>query len=191
MMYEWIATRPGAPWQKQPDPRPGLSACTLSLKPGAAQRWQGFGGCFNELGWKALSRLDAARRENVLHELFSPAGGCGFNYCRLPIGASDYAESWYSHNEQAGDLEMKHFSLARDEQSLIPYLQAARRHQPDLTLFASPWSPPTWMKQPPAYNNGTLVWTPGKPDGVCPLFCPLCAGVCPARDARRGCACAE
>lgn len=32
--------------------------------------------------------------------------------------------------------------------------------QPGLGLFASPWSPPTWMKSPPVYNYGTLVWTP-------------------------------
>ncbi len=160
MKYDWIASCPGSVWQKQSAPSPVTASFPLRLKPGQARIWKGFGGCFNELGWKALKRLDEARRENVLHELFSPSGGCGFNYCRLPIGASDYAESWYSHNEQAGDLEMKHFSIARDEQSLIPYLQAARRHQPDMFLFASPWSPPTWMKQPPAYNNGTLVWTP-------------------------------
>ncbi len=41
---------------------------------------------------------------------------------------------------------MKDFSLARDEKSIIPLVQAARRVNPDLALYASPWSPPGWMK---------------------------------------------
>lgn len=160
MMYEWMASRPGATWQKQPTPPRGSAACTLSGSSGPAQRWKGFGGCFNELGWKALQRLDAATRDHVLRDLFATDGGCGFNYCRLPIGANDYAESWYSHHEQPGDFDLRHFSVARDEQGLIPYLEAARRYQPGLFLFASPWSPPAWMKQPPVYNHGVLIWTP-------------------------------
>lgn len=28
-----------------------------------------------------------------------------------------------------------------------------------MKFFASPWSPPTWMKYPKAYNCGTLVWS--------------------------------
>lgn len=160
MIYEWMASQPDAMWQKQPIPPRGSAVVTLSCPSGLAQRWKGFGGCFNELGWKALRRLDEATREQVLRELFAPTGGCGFNYCRLPIGANDYAESWYSHHEQPGDFELRHFSVARDEQHLIPYLEAARRHQPEMFLFASPWSPPAWMKQPPVYNHGVLNWTP-------------------------------
>ena len=29
-----------------------------------------------------------------------------------------------------------------------------------MTLFASPWSPPTWLKRPRAYNYGTLILEP-------------------------------
>jgi len=123
------------------------------------QAWEGFGGCFNELGWIALQALAAGDRDAVLDALFDPAEGCRFSLCRLPIGASDYAAEWYSHNEADGDYAMKHFSIVRDERHLIPYIRQARRRRPDLTLFASPWSPPTWMKFPKAYNYGTLVWT--------------------------------
>ena len=87
--------------------------------------FKGFGGCFNELGWKALSHLDENERGEVLGALFS-TDGCAFNYCRLPIGANDYAESWYSHNETEEDFAMETFSIARDRQYLIPYIRAAR-----------------------------------------------------------------
>jgi glucosylceramidase len=124
------------------------------------QRWEGFGGCFNELGWIALSKLSPARRKAVLESLYHPETGCRFNYGRIPIGASDYAAEWYSHNETDGDLAMKHFSIERDHKHLLPYIRSALALRPDITLFASPWSPPAWMKVPKVYNYGTLVWTP-------------------------------
>jgi glucosylceramidase len=76
-------------------------------------------------------------------------------------GANDYSEIWYSHNETAGDLAMADFSIERDHRYLIPFIEAAREMRgEELTLFASPWSPPTWMKFPQAHNYGTLVWQP-------------------------------
>jgi glucosylceramidase len=76
------------------------------------------------------------------------------------MGANDYAAEWYSHNEHDGDFAMEHFSIARDHLYLLPYIREGLVYCPDMTLFASPWSPPTWMKFPKAYNNGTLVKTP-------------------------------
>ena len=159
MKYEWFSSSPAKQWKKQGQPVWVDAAPSLQgLQP--LQAWKGFGGCFNELGWKALSYLTAKERETILRELFSPESGCGFNYCRLPIGANDFAENWYSHNEHADDFAMKHFSIERDEKNILPYLRAARKHQPDLFLFASPWCPPTWLKSPPVYNYGSLVWKP-------------------------------
>ena len=34
-----------------------------------SQTIDGFGGCFNELGWTSLAALSEADRESVLHEL--------------------------------------------------------------------------------------------------------------------------
>lgn len=96
----------------------------------------------------------------MYNALFSPDGDSRFSICRLPIGASDYALEWYSHNEAENDVEMDHFSIERDRQYLIPYIKEALKRNPDLQLFASPWSPPTWMKFPKAYNYGTLRWEP-------------------------------
>ncbi len=111
------------------------------------QTIEGFGGCFSELGWTALRHLDQARQEEILQALFAPGHGVNLNSCRVPIGASDFALDWYSHDEVPGDFDLEHFSLARDEQHLIPFIQAAQRHQPDLAVWASPWSPPTWYKR--------------------------------------------
>ena len=88
--------------------------------------------------------------------LFDPNEGCAFTYGRIPIGSSDYALSRYSLAETANDFEMENFSIERDRMDLIPYIQAALAIQPDLHLWASPWSPPPWMKSNNGYDRGTM-----------------------------------
>lgn len=145
----WMAKQPetvNAPATLEPDGR-------------TYQRMEGFGGCFNELGYRALSHLSGADRAELLSELFLPQKA-NLNLCRLPIGANDYAENWYSLDETPGDFSLAHFSIERDRRRLIPYIKEALGYQPEMKLFASPWSPPTWMKDPPVYNWGKLIWTP-------------------------------
>ncbi len=64
------------------------------------QSIDGFGGCFNELGWGALNALPAEERDHVIASLFGD-DGCAFTLGRLPIGASDFAPDWYSLDETA------------------------------------------------------------------------------------------
>ncbi len=151
---KWMTSREDAPWQPRAA-EPCTGAPDLALDGTRHQRIKGFGGCFNERGWEALQRAETRQREAALDALFGD-DGCGFTFCRVPIGANDYALDWYSHDEHDGDLAMAHFSIARDRQYLIPYIQAAMRRRPELTLFASPWCPPTWMKTFKAYNHGRL-----------------------------------
>lgn len=129
----------------------------LRLSGDERQAMNGFGGCFNELGYKAILSLDEEDRRKVMSDLFEPKeDGCNLSHCRVPIGANDYAEDWYSLDEFDGDYAMEKFSLERDERMLIPYIRAAKRLNPGLKLFASPWSPPTWMKKPAVYDSGRL-----------------------------------
>ena len=123
------------------------------------QKMEGFGGCFNELGWLALSHLSQNKREEVLDELFS-SDKANINFCRLPIGANDYSVDWYSLDEVDGDYDLEHFSIERDKKCLVEYIKSALKYNPDIKLFASPWSPPTWMKYPKVYNWGKLAQTP-------------------------------
>jgi glucosylceramidase len=110
------------------------------------QRWDGFGGTFNEMGWDALSVLSAAEITNALTLLFDPNDGANFIYGRLPMGASDYSTSWYTLDDtSSADYSMNSFSIARDEQKLIPFIKAALKIRSDIRLWASPWVVPSWM----------------------------------------------
>ncbi|MCL1857330.1 MAG: glycosyl hydrolase [Kiritimatiellaeota bacterium] len=154
-----ISTTSESRWQTRPMGKATRKAApTLLMTGGTDQIWQGFGGCFNELGAIALVNTSTKIAKQVMTALFDPKDGCRFTHCRLPIGASDYAAEWYSLNETAGDFAMRNFSVARDQSCLIPYVKSALAVNPNLTFFASPWSPPTWMKFPRAYNYGTLIW---------------------------------
>ncbi|MCM6761817.1 beta-glycosidase [Rathayibacter sp. ZW T2_19] len=146
---EWITTTESSPWQRQEDvpltELRGMPNVIVGVD-APRQRIDGIGGCFNELGWDALSLLSEEDRERILRDFFAPGAGLNLSLCRMPIGANDFSRDWYSYDEVAGDLALEHFDVANDRGTLIPYIRAAQRHNPELRLWASPWSPPTWMK---------------------------------------------
>ncbi|HKO47074.1 MAG TPA: glycoside hydrolase family 30 beta sandwich domain-containing protein [Polyangiaceae bacterium] len=114
----------------------------------AAQTWEGFGGAFNELGWKYLMMLSEPERIKALNLLFGD-DGARFTLGRIPMGASDYAIARYTLNETANDTAMANFSIAQDKMFLLPYVKAAQAIRPGIHFWASPWTPPTWMKSAP------------------------------------------
>ncbi|AUX36044.1 MULTISPECIES: glycoside hydrolase family 30 beta sandwich domain-containing protein [Sorangium] len=120
------------------------------------QRWDGFGGTFNEVGWNVLSMLSEAERARAIKLLFDKHEGAAFVYGRIPIGASDYAMDRYTLDETPNDTAMASFSIERDKERLIPYIKAALAVKPGLHLWASPWTPPTWMKSNGAFDGGRM-----------------------------------
>jgi glucosylceramidase len=119
------------------------------------QTWDGFGGTFNEVGWNVLMMLPEAERNRAMQLLFG-VDGAHFAFGRVPIGASDYAMSRYTLDENPDDFTMEKFSIERDKDKLIPYIQAALQLRPDLRLWASPWTPPSWMKTNGAIDSGSM-----------------------------------
>jgi glucosylceramidase len=143
------------------DMNPPTGPLKILVAPEATgQRIGGFGGCFNEIGWRALLRLDDVERERVMKALFDTDGGLGLNIGRVPVGSSDFGLSPYSLDDEPGDVELKHFSIDRDRWMLIPFIKAAKAIRPDLQLWACPWSPPAWMKTSGVYHGGQLRQEP-------------------------------
>jgi len=112
----------------------------------AVMTFKGWGTCFNELGWDALRILPADKQQELLKRVFSPDGDLKYTHGRIPLGANDYARSWYCASEVNGDFDLRYFDMTRDLQTLVPYINAAQKHNPDLWFWCSPWSPPAWMK---------------------------------------------
>jgi len=116
----------------------------------------GFGGAFNEKGWEALGVLSESDREETLYNIFSPGAGLNLDFCRIPIGANDYAISRYTLDDGAEDPTMVRFTIARDRQSIIPFVKAAQALNPAMRFWASAWTPPPWMKSNNSYDGGAM-----------------------------------
>lgn len=111
----------------------------------------GFGGAFTDAACYNMNQLSEPARQKLFHELFA-ASEMNLSVARICMGSSDYATKMYSYDEGEPDPEMKRFSLAHDNEYILPILRQARKVNPELFLLASPWSPPGWMKP----NNSML-----------------------------------
>ncbi len=148
---QWVATTYDNPWGDRTaesipsDKSGGAPDVVVDL----SQKYQiidGFGTCFNELGWTSLGLLDENDRQDILRDMFAPGVGANFTICRMPVGANDFSREWYSYDETPGDFDLQHFSIDNDLETLVPFIRNALEYNPALKVWASPWSPPTWMK---------------------------------------------
>ncbi len=129
---------------------------TVTVNDGTTMKtFEGFGGAFNEMGWNYLSMLSAADRDRAIKLLFDATDGAHFVMGRIPIGASDYALQRYTDDETANDTSLSSFSITQDMKYLIPYVKAAQAVNGNIRFWASPWTPPTWMKTNTGTVNGT------------------------------------
>lgn len=106
----------------------------------------GFGGAFTEATTLNLSRVSKELREKVLELYFDKEKGIGYNFCRSTINSCDFSEDFYSYDDVDGDFELKHFDISHDKETIIPAIKDAMAVAEDFKLYASPWSPPAWMK---------------------------------------------
>jgi glucosylceramidase len=128
----------------------------IALDPGKKyQEMLGFGAAFTDAACYTLNRLDPAPREKLFHELFHPSE-MGLNVCRTCIGSSDYSTEMFSYDEGQPDPEMSRFTIAHDQSYVLPMMREARKQNPDLFLFSSPWSPPGWMKAGESMLGGSM-----------------------------------
>jgi glucosylceramidase len=102
-----------------------------------------------------FNQLTPAAREQLFHELFHPSE-MRLNVCRTCIGSSDYSTKAYTYDEGEPDPELKRFSIEQDRQYVLPMLREARKVNPELFLFSSPWTPPGWMKSGGSMLGGSM-----------------------------------
>lgn len=169
--FKLVVTTASKPWQAAEVFQPTFDWTMLNLAIGepVGAPMQGFGACFSELGWKALGTLSEADLNAVMRELFDPSAGARFTYCRTPIATDDFATDGYTYDETDGDFALRHFSIEHDRTTLIPFIHAAQKHQPNLRLWASPWTPPAWMKRNHFYAEAAAMPGMGfKDNGIRP-----------------------
>lgn len=134
-----------------------VSAQAIILNPAETrQEILGFGAAMTDATCYVISQMTQAERDAVLHDVFSP-DEMAMNVCRTCIGASDYSQTLYSFDESdTPDPELKKFSIDHDKAYILPVLRESRKHNPELFLFSSPWSPPGWMKPDKTMLGGAM-----------------------------------
>lgn len=105
----------------------------------------GFGVAITGSSCYLLNQMQPQERQALLQRIYGKEG-LNLSLGRLSIGASDYSAELYSYDDVPFDTTLEHFSVARDEAYVIPMIREILKIKPELYLFASPWSPPAWMK---------------------------------------------
>src|SRR5712664_1344851 len=125
------------------------------------QQIDGFGASITDSSaWRLSQKLTATQRNAVLKQLFDTKQGIGLAILRQPMGSSDFSLADYSYDDMPSgesDPQLKHFTIDRDRQYIIPVLREALAVNPKLKIIASPWSPPGWMKTSGSMIGGTLL----------------------------------
>jgi len=155
-----------------------------------AQRFQemdGFGASLTDsAAWLFAKKLPEAQADAAFKTLFSRKGGIALRILRQPVGSSDLAVTFYSFDDLCqqtskacttplgvSDPNLDHFSLAHDQEYILPQLKKAIGLNPDLHVMLTPWSPPGWMK-----TTGTMLGSTGDekhPSSLRPEFYPAFA----------------
>src|SRR5262245_44500445 len=139
---------------------------TIVVDPDRAyQSVDGFGASITDSSAAVLAGLSPAVRADTMRKLFDPVRGIGVSFLRQPVGSSDFtaaAEHYTYDDVPAGqtDFPLRHFSITHDEATVLPLLREARRLNPALTIMATPWSPPAWMKTTGSLVGGRLTDDP-------------------------------
>ena len=117
------------------------------------QTIEGFGGAFTDAAAATFARLPKAAQEDFLKASFDPVEGNAYTLCRTTIHSCDFSAEMYTYDDTPGDKDLKNFSIAHDMKDRIPFIKRAQAAaKGKLRLFASPWSPPGWMK-----TNGEML----------------------------------
>ena len=124
------------------------------------QEIEGFGAALTgSSAWLINQKLNVSQRQALLQDLFSAESGIGISALRLTIGASDFSLMDYTYNDLsagATDYELQSFSIDYERTDLLPVLNQVDDIAPDITIIASPWTPPAWMKTNGSLYGGSL-----------------------------------
>ena len=118
----------------------------------------GIGGALTDASAETFAKLPAAQQDELLRAYYSTDQGIGYTLARTNINSCDFSSDSYTYVTE-GDSTLGSFSIAHDLKYRIPLIRKAMAASGNrLTLFASPWSPPAYMKSNhDMLHGGTLL----------------------------------
>jgi len=130
----------------QPATQPLETEIAVFVNPGKTfQSFLGIGGAITDASAEVFSMLTGDKQEELLNAYFSE-DGINYNIIRTSIHSSDFGLGSHTYIEE-GDDALATFSIEKDKVKRIPMIKrAASIIRDDLVFYASPWSPPAFMK---------------------------------------------
>jgi len=117
------------------------------------QTIEGIGGALTDAAAETFFKLPQEQQQKIITAYFDTEDGIGYSLARTNINSCDFSSGSYSYDETDGDTNLDDFSVDHDLQYKLPLIKLAYKYTGNnLKLFASPWSPPAWMKT----NNNML-----------------------------------
>lgn len=124
------------------------------------QSYMGVGAALTDASAETFYKLPKEKQQELLTAYFDKQKGIGYTLARTNINSCDFSSGSYTYVD-SNDKELKSFNIAPDRKFKIPFIkESIKAAGGSLTLFASPWSPPGWMKT----NNEMLHGGKLKPE---------------------------
>ncbi|WP_417860130.1 glycoside hydrolase family 30 protein [Winogradskyella sediminis] len=109
------------------------------------QSFIGIGGAITDASAEVFAKLSADKQNELLNAYYSE-DGINYNIIRTSIHSSDFGSESFTYIEE-GDADLNTFSIEADKKFRIPMIKRATGLiGDDLMFYASPWSPPAFMK---------------------------------------------
>nr|WP_315157452.1 glycoside hydrolase family 30 protein [uncultured Flavobacterium sp.] len=106
----------------------------------------GIGGAVTDASAEVFAKLSKEKQQEFLNAYYNAEKGIGYSLLRTTIHSSDFASGSYTYIKE-GDTELKSFSIEHDREFKIPLIKKATETAGGkIILYASPWSPPAFMK---------------------------------------------
>jgi glucosylceramidase len=142
-------------------PQPQEWEKTIFLDPSAQfQTFVGVGAALTDAAAETFYRMPKPMQQEFLKAHFDVAEGIGYTLGRTPIHSCDFSSESHTYVED-GDVELATFDICHDLKYRVPFIKEALAVAGEgFRLYASPWSPPGWMKT----NNDMLQGGKLKPE---------------------------
>ena len=124
------------------------------------QTYFGIGAALTDASAETYYKLPKDKQQEIINAYFNKQSGIGYTVARTNINSCDFSSDIYTYVTE-GDKELKSFNIEHDKKYKIPFIKEAMAAAGGkLDLFASPWSPPAFMKD----NNDVLHGGKLKPE---------------------------
>ena len=109
------------------------------------QTFMGIGGAITDASAEVFAKFSKEKQKEFVNAYYDKDKGIGYSLIRTTIHSSDFSSGSYTYIKE-NDKDLKSFNIDHDKKFRIPLIKEALKTAGKIPLYASPWSPPAFMK---------------------------------------------